>query len=80
MEAKVTRHTSTNLEELEEKIALLLKDPSEALTHASVNIDSMTLTQLKEFAENGNHKSSSIIALLILTSKYEYRWVRCLCF
>ncbi|CAO3638487.1 unnamed protein product [Mucor hiemalis] len=53
MEAKVTRHTSTNLEELEEKIALLLKDPSEALTHASVNIDSMTLTQLKEFAENG---------------------------
>lgn len=59
MDTKVTRHTSTNLEELNEKIALLLKDPSEALTNASVNIDSMTLTELKEFAENGKSCSSS---------------------
>lgn len=53
MDTKVTRHTSTNLEEINEKIAQLLKDPAEAMDHASINIDAMTLTQLKEFAENG---------------------------
>ena len=53
METKVTRHLSTNLEELNERIKQLLKDPADALSHASINIDAMTLTELKEFAENG---------------------------
>lgn len=53
MESKVTKHTSTNLEELNEKIAQLLKDPAEAIENASINIDAMTLPQLKEFAEKG---------------------------
>lgn len=53
METKLTRHTSTNLEELNEKIAQLLKDPAEALDNSPINIDTMTLSQLKEFAENG---------------------------
>lgn len=53
METKLTRHTSTNLEELNEKIAQLLKDPAEALDNSPISIDTMTLSQLKEFAENG---------------------------
>lgn len=53
MDSKLTKHTSTNLEELHEKIAQLLKDPAEAIEHASINIDAMSLTELKEFAENG---------------------------
>jgi len=53
MEAKLTRHTSTNLEELNEKIARLLKDPAEALDNSPINIDTMTLSELKEFAEKG---------------------------
>jgi uncharacterized protein YlaN (UPF0358 family) len=53
MDPKATRHVSTNLEELNEKIAQLLKDPAEAIEFASINIDAMTLPQLKAFAEEG---------------------------
>lgn len=53
MDPKVTRHVSTNLEELDEKIAQLVKDPAEAIEFASINIDAMTLPQLKTFAEEG---------------------------
>lgn len=57
MESKLTKHTSTNLEELDAKIAKLLRDPSDAIVNASINVDAMTLQQLKEFAENGNKKN-----------------------
>lgn len=53
MDAKVTRHTSTNLEEINEKIAKLLKDPAEAIDNVSIDVDSMSLTELKAFAERG---------------------------
>lgn len=53
MEAKLTRHTSTNLQELNEKIARLLEDPAEALDNSPINIDTMTLSELKDFAEKG---------------------------
>ncbi len=53
MEPKITRHTSANLEELNEKIARLLKDPAEALDNASIDVDSMSLAELKAFAEKG---------------------------
>lgn len=49
----VTKHTSTNLEEINKKIARLLKDPADALNNTSINVDEMSLHQLKEFAENG---------------------------
>lgn len=63
MESKRTKHTSTNLEELHEKIKQLLKDPTEAIVHASINIDAMTIPQLKEFAENGESYMTHLLAL-----------------
>ncbi|OBZ85755.1 TBC1 domain family member 10A [Choanephora cucurbitarum] len=53
MDPKVTRHISANLEELNEKIAKLLKDPSEIIDNTSFNVDSMGLSELKAFAERG---------------------------
>ncbi|KAL1928923.1 hypothetical protein VTP01DRAFT_1982 [Rhizomucor pusillus] len=53
MDVKATRHTSTNLEDLQEKIAELLKDPAEALDYAPVDVDNMSPAELKEFAEKG---------------------------
>jgi hypothetical protein len=53
-----------------------LKDPAEAIEHASINIDAMTLPELKEFAENGWYIYSSLALILI----YYSRWFRCLCF
>lgn len=55
MDVKATRHTSTNLEDLQEKIAELLKDPAEALDYAPVDVDNMSPAELKEFAEKGTH-------------------------
>lgn len=77
MESKVTKHTSTNLEELNEKIARLLKDPSEAIVNASINVDAMTLQQLKEFAENGEFLLFHIFPPYI---KHIERWFGSLCF
>lgn len=53
MDVKAARHTSMDLEDLQEKIANLLKDPAEALDYAPVDVDSMSLAELKEFAERG---------------------------
>jgi predicted YcjX-like family ATPase len=66
MDPKVTRHVSTNLEELNEKIARLLKDPAEAIEFASINIDAMTLPQLKAFAEEGTLEKKSKISVVML--------------
>ncbi|KAG1462152.1 hypothetical protein G6F56_005577 [Rhizopus delemar] len=52
-EVKLTRHTSANLEEINEKIAQLLKDPSEALDNSPIDVDAMSLADLKAFAERG---------------------------
>ncbi|KAI8369716.1 rab-GTPase-TBC domain-containing protein [Blakeslea trispora] len=53
MDPKVTRHISANLEELNEKIAKLLKDPSEIIDNTLFNVDNMGLSELKAFAERG---------------------------
>lgn len=49
----MTRHTSTDLEELNDKIKRLLRDPGDAFDQASVDVDSMTVPELKAFAEQG---------------------------
>lgn len=51
----VTKHTSTNLEEINKKIARILQDPTQAIDHMSINVDEMTWSQLKEFADKGNN-------------------------
>ncbi|KAI9493461.1 rab-GTPase-TBC domain-containing protein [Zychaea mexicana] len=53
MDIKMTRHTSTNLEDIGKKIAQILRDPGDAFDQASVDIDAMTLSELKAFAEQG---------------------------
>ncbi|KAI8142757.1 hypothetical protein BJV82DRAFT_137089 [Fennellomyces sp. T-0311] len=53
MDVKMTRHVSTDLEKINKKIAQILRDPSDAFDQASVDIDSMTLSELKAFAEQG---------------------------
>ena len=50
----MTRHVSTDLEKINRKIARILRDPSDAFDQASVDIDAMTLSELKAFAEQGN--------------------------
>jgi hypothetical protein len=54
----LSKHTSTNLEALDLKIARLLRDPSEIFEHVAINVDAMTMTELKDFAENGNSNLS----------------------
>lgn len=56
-EVKLTRHTSANLEEINEKIAQLLKDPSEALDNSPIDVDAMSLADLKAFAERGKREA-----------------------
>ena len=49
----MTRHISTDLEKIGKKIAQILCDPSDAFDQASVDVDSMTLSERKAFAEQG---------------------------
>ncbi|CDH53403.1 tbc1 domain family member 10a-like [Lichtheimia corymbifera JMRC:FSU:9682] len=53
MDVKMTRHTSTDLEQINDKIKRLLRDPGDAFDQASVDVDSMTVPELKAFAEQG---------------------------
>ncbi|KAI9015789.1 rab-GTPase-TBC domain-containing protein [Phycomyces nitens] len=53
MGIKTTRHTSTDFDEINRKIARLLKDPSDAMDQAPIDIDAMSLSDLKAFAEQG---------------------------
>ncbi|OAD73610.1 hypothetical protein PHYBLDRAFT_168049 [Phycomyces blakesleeanus NRRL 1555(-)] len=53
MGIKTTRHTSTDFDEINKKIARLLKDPSDAMDQAPIDIDAMSLSDLKAFAEQG---------------------------
>ncbi|CAO0795742.1 unnamed protein product [Mucor circinelloides] len=76
MEAKLTRHTSTNLEELNEKIARLLKDPAEALDNSPINIDTMTLSELKEFAEKGGLGACVSKADVLATTPQELMYLQ----
>ncbi|KAI8080026.1 rab-GTPase-TBC domain-containing protein [Halteromyces radiatus] len=53
MDIKATRHTSTNLEEINERIERILKDPSTLENDKSIDLYSLTLPELKAFAEQG---------------------------
>ncbi|KAI7863462.1 rab-GTPase-TBC domain-containing protein [Spinellus fusiger] len=53
MGMKTTRHTSADFDEINRRIARLLKDPSDAMDHAPIDIDAMSLSDLKAFAEQG---------------------------
>ena len=57
----MTRHISTDLEKIGKKIAQILRDPGDAFDQASVDIDSMTLSERKAFAEQGKKNKSNII-------------------
>jgi hypothetical protein len=69
MDIKVTRHISTNLEEINDKIAKLLKDPLEAFEHASIDVDAMPLLELRAFAENGKISHFLRVNSIIHTTK-----------
>ncbi|ORZ00269.1 rab-GTPase-TBC domain-domain-containing protein [Syncephalastrum racemosum] len=53
MDVKTTRHTSANLDEINARIAEILKDPVDILGQASFKLESLTLPELKDFAEQG---------------------------
>ncbi|KAG0165765.1 hypothetical protein DFQ28_005993 [Apophysomyces sp. BC1034] len=53
MDVKTTRHISTDLDEINKRIAQVLKDPSDALSQAQIDVDSMSRPEMKEFAEQG---------------------------
>ncbi|KAI8330600.1 hypothetical protein BC941DRAFT_168049 [Chlamydoabsidia padenii] len=53
MDIKATRHTSTNLEELTERIERILKDASQLENDKSIDLNTLTLPELKAFAEQG---------------------------
>lgn len=58
MDVKTTRHTSANLDEINARIAEILKDPVDILGQASFKLESLTLPELKDFAEQGSTPST----------------------
>ncbi|KAI8371773.1 rab-GTPase-TBC domain-containing protein [Radiomyces spectabilis] len=55
MDVRTTRHTSTDLDEIKRKIDHILKDPAEAFAQTTIDIDAMTLSEAKAFAEQAKH-------------------------
>jgi hypothetical protein len=89
MDIKATRHTSTNLEEINERIEQILKDASQYENDKSIDLNTLTLPELKAFAEAGNtwktfplcpYDSTNRLSFLISFSSLSIRWTRCLCF
>lgn len=65
MDIKATRHTSTNLEELNERIEQILKDASQYENDKSIDLNTLTLPELKAFAEAGNTWKTTPISHII---------------
>ncbi|ORX48851.1 RabGAP/TBC [Hesseltinella vesiculosa] len=53
MDIKATRHVSTNLEEINDKIARILQDSKVMTIDKDIDLDNLSLPELKEFAEKG---------------------------
>lgn len=81
MNIKATRHTSTDLEQISDKIEQILKDNSAVFDNALVDVDSMTPKELKAFAERGswNELRFNESVVVVVAHWGCYRWFGSMC-